>query len=118
MNDKAMGLIETRGFVGAVEAADAMVKASNVKLVSRDYPGSGLVMVAVTGDVASVKAAIDAGVAAAKKVGEIVGVHVIPRPHPELEKFKSKKLVRNGKRTVPETAAPKPKKAEAGSESP
>ena len=95
MNDKAMGLIETRGFVGAVEAADAMVKASNVKLVSRDYPGSGLVMVAVTGDVASVKAAVDAGVAAAKKVGEIVGVHVIPRPHPAVSPHRSTAIKNN-----------------------
>lgn len=111
MNDKAMGFIETRGFVGAVEAADTMVKAADVKLVSRDYPGSGLVTVAVSGDVGSVKAAVDAGAAAAKRVGEVIAVHIIPRPHPELAKFKSKKMVRNGKSTISGPAEPKPKKS-------
>ncbi len=112
MAEEAMGLIETRGFVGAVEAADAMVKTANVKLVSRDYAGSGLVMVVVTGDVGAVKAAVDAGVIAAKNVGEVIGAHVIPRPHPELEKFKSKSLVRNEKRTIAGTEEPQPKKSE------
>ena len=100
MNGEAMGLIETRGLVEALEAADAMVKVANVKLISKDYAGSGLVAIAISGDVGSVKAAVEAGAAAAKKVGEVVSVHVIPRPHEELEKFKSKKLVRQGKRTI------------------
>ena len=112
MSNEAMGLIETKGFVGAAEAADAMVKAANVKLVSSDYAGSGLVMVVVTGDVGAVSAAVDAGAAAAKKVGEVISVHVIPRPHPELEKLKSKKPVRNGKGTIPEAGKPEPKKSD------
>ena len=112
MNNEAMGLIETKGFVGAAEAADAMVKAANVKLVSRDYAGSGLVMVTVTGDVGAVKAAVEAGVAAAKKVGDVISVHVIPRPHQDLEKFSSGKLVRNGKRTVSGEKKPETKESD------
>ena len=81
----ALGMIETRGLVGAVEAADAMVKAANVTLIGREQVGSGLVTVMVRGDVGAVKAATDAGAAAAKKVGELVSVHVIPRPHSEVE---------------------------------
>ncbi len=81
----ALGLIETRGLVGAIEAADAMVKAANVTLVGREQVGGGLVTVMVRGDVGAVKAATDAGAAAAAKVGEIVSVHVIPRPHSETE---------------------------------
>ncbi|HXF73557.1 MAG TPA: BMC domain-containing protein [Actinomycetota bacterium] len=81
----ALGLIETRGLVGAIEAADAMVKAANVTLVGREQVGGGLVTVMVRGDVGAVKAATDAGAAAAAKVGEIVSVHVIPRPHNETE---------------------------------
>ena len=81
----ALGLIETRGLVGAIEAADAMVKAANVTLVGRQQVGGGLVTVMVRGDVGAVKAATDAGAAAAAKVGEIVSVHVIPRPHSETE---------------------------------
>lgn len=81
----ALGMIETRGLVGAVEAADAMVKAANVELVGREQIGSGLVTVFVRGDVAAVKAATDAGAAAADRVGELVSVHVIPRPHSEVE---------------------------------
>ncbi len=81
----ALGLIETRGLVGAVEAADAMVKAASVTLVGRDKIGGGYVTVMVRGDVGAVKAATDAGAAAARKVGEVVSVHVIPRPHGELE---------------------------------
>ncbi|MBC8390325.1 MAG: BMC domain-containing protein [Actinobacteria bacterium] len=100
MNGEAMGLIETKGLVGSVEAADAMVKAANVKLVSKEYAGGGLVMITVTGDVGAVKAAVDAGAAAAKKVGEVVSVHVIPRPHGELDKVVSGKKVRTGKGTV------------------
>ncbi len=81
----ALGLVETKGLVGAIEAADAMVKAANVELVGREQVGSGLVTVLVRGDVGAVKAATDAGAAAAERVGEIVSVHVIPRPHSEVE---------------------------------
>ena len=81
----ALGMIETKGLVGAVEAADAMVKAANVTLVGREQVGSGLVTVMVRGDVGAVKAATDAGAAAAERVGEIISVHVIPRPHGEVE---------------------------------
>jgi ethanolamine utilization protein EutM len=83
---EALGMIETKGFVGAVEAADAMVKAANVVLVGREYIGAGYVTVLVRGDVGAVKAATDAGAAAARRVGELVSVHVIPRPHVELER--------------------------------
>jgi ethanolamine utilization protein EutM len=82
---EALGMIETKGFVGAVEAADAMSKAANVVLVGREYIGGGYVTVFVRGDVGAVKAATDAGAAAARRVGELVSVHVIPRPHRELE---------------------------------
>ena len=82
---KALGLIETKGLVGSVEAADAMVKAANVKLIGSEKIGGGYVTVMVRGDVGAVKAATDAGAAAAKKVGELVSVHVIPRPHQDLE---------------------------------
>ena len=81
----ALGLIETRGLVGAIEAADAMIKAANVRLVGREQIGGGLVTVMVRGDVGAVKAATDAGAVAAGKVGEVVSVHVIPRPHEEVE---------------------------------
>lgn len=81
----ALGLIETRGLVGAVEAADAMVKAANVQLVGREQVGGGLVAVMVRGDVGAVKAATDAGAVAADKIGEVLSVHVIPRPHDELD---------------------------------
>jgi ethanolamine utilization protein EutM len=81
----ALGLIETRGLVGAIEAADAMVKAANVHLIGREQIGGGLVTVMVRGDVGAVKAATDAGAAAAGKIGEIVSVHVIPRPHEDVE---------------------------------
>ena len=87
MNGEALGLIETRGLVGAIEAADAMVKAANVTLVGQRLTGGGLVTVMVRGDVGAVKAATDAGAAAAKKVGEIVSIHVIPRPHADTEKI-------------------------------
>ncbi|MDR1657618.1 MAG: BMC domain-containing protein [Deltaproteobacteria bacterium] len=82
---RALGLIETKGLVGAVEAADAMVKAANVTLIGRVMVGGGLVTVMVRGDVGAVKAATDAGAAAAGRVGELLSVHVIPRPHPEVE---------------------------------
>lgn len=81
----ALGLIETKGLVGAVEAADAMVKAANVTLIGRELVGGGLVTVLVRGDVGAVKAATDAGAAAAQRVGELLSVHVIPRPHAEVE---------------------------------
>lgn len=81
----ALGMIETKGLVGAVEAADAMVKSANVQLVGREQIGGGLVTVMVRGDVGAVKAATDAGAAAADAVGELLSVHVIPRPHDEVE---------------------------------
>ena len=81
----ALGMVETRGFIAALEAADAMVKAANVTLIGKTQVGSGLVAILVRGDVGAVKAATDAGAAAAAKVGEMVSVHVIPRPHDEIE---------------------------------
>ena len=84
---EALGLIETRGFVALVEASDAMVKAANVNLVGYEKIGGGYVTAVVRGDVAAVKAATDAGAAAANKVGELVTVHVIPRPHANVEKI-------------------------------
>ena len=81
----ALGMVKTHGLVGAIEAADAMVKAANVTLVGSEKIGSGLVTVMVRGDVGAVKAAVDAGAAAAKIVGEVVSVHVIPRPHSDTE---------------------------------
>ena len=87
---EALGLIETRGFVGAIEAADAMVKAANVRLVGKEKTGSGLVTVMVRGDVGAVKAATEAGAEAARRVGELVSVHVIPRPHADVEELLKK----------------------------
>ena len=84
---EALGMVETKGLVAAIEAADAMVKAANVLLVGYEKIGSGLVTVMVRGDVGAVKAATDAGAAAAQRVGEIVSVHVIPRPHTDIEKI-------------------------------
>lgn len=84
-NTNALGMVETRGLVGAIEAADAMVKAANVQLVGKEQVGGGLVTVMVRGDVGAVKAATDAGAAAAEKVGELISVHVIPRPHAEVD---------------------------------
>lgn len=81
----ALGMVETRGLIGAIEAADAMVKAANVVLIGSEYVGGGFVTVMVRGDVGAVKAATDAGAAAAKRVGEVVSVHVIPRPHADVE---------------------------------
>ena len=83
---EALGMIETKGLTGAIEAADAMVKAANVVLEGKEYIGAGFVLVTVRGDVGAVKAATDAGAAAARRVGELVSVHVIPRPHEEAEK--------------------------------
>lgn len=83
----ALGMIETKGLIGSVEAADAMAKAANVVLVGKEYIGAGYVTVMVRGDVGAVKAATDAGAAAARRVGELVSVHVIPRPHSEVERI-------------------------------
>jgi ethanolamine utilization protein EutM len=85
-NGEALGLVETKGLVGAIEAADAMVKAANVQLLGKQSIGGGLVTVMVSGDVGAVKAATDAGSAAAQRVGELVAVHVLPRPHSDIEK--------------------------------
>jgi microcompartment protein CcmL/EutN len=82
---EALGMIETRGMVAMIEASDAMVKAANVQLVGWEKIGSGYVTVLVRGDVASVRAATDAGAAAARRIGELISVHVIPRPHSSLE---------------------------------
>ena len=84
-NTNALGMVETRGLVGAIEAADAMVKSANVQLIGKEQVGGGLVTVMVRGDVGAVKSATDAGAAAAEKVGELISVHVIPRPHNEVE---------------------------------
>ena len=87
MQQEALGMVETKGLVGAIEAADAMVKSANVSLVGYEKIGSGLVTVMVRGDVGAVKASTDAGAAAAQKVGEVVSVHAIPRPHTDVEKI-------------------------------
>ena len=81
----ALGMVETRGLISAVEAADAMLKAANVVLIGSEYVGGGFVTVMVRGDVGAVKAATDAGAAAAKRVGDLISVHVIPRPHEDVE---------------------------------
>jgi|SRR5690625_1170740 len=83
-NTNALGMVETKGLVGAIEAADAMVKAANVTLIGKEQIGAGLVTVLVSGDVGAIKAATDAGAAAADRVGELISVHVIPRPHAEV----------------------------------
>ena len=85
VNNTALGMVETKGLVGAIEAADAMVKAANVTLIGKEHVGGGLVTVFVRGDVGAVKAATDAGAAAAERVGELKSVHVIPRPHSDVE---------------------------------
>ncbi len=85
MATEALGMVETKGLVGAIEAADAMVKAANVHLIGKELVGGGLVTVMVRGDVGAVKAATDAGAAAAQRVGELLSVHVIPRPHNDVE---------------------------------
>ena len=87
MSLEALGLVETKGLVASIEAADAMVKAANVVLIGKEYIGAGYVTVMVRGDVGAVKAATDAGAAAARRVGELVAVHVIPRPNNEVEKI-------------------------------
>ena len=86
MASQAIGMIETRGYVAALSAADAMVKAANVEIVARNEVGGGLVSVVVRGDVGAVKAATEAGVEQANQIGEVVAVHVIPRPHADLGK--------------------------------
>ena len=85
MEKQALGMVETKGLVGSIEAADAMVKAANVHLIGKVHVGGGLVTVMVRGDVGAVKASVEAGGAAAKSVGELVSVHVIPRPHDDVE---------------------------------
>jgi ethanolamine utilization protein EutM len=85
LDQEALGMVETRGLVGAIEAADAMVKAAKVTLVGREYIGSGFVTVFVRGDVGAVKAATDAGAAAARRIGDLVSVHVIPMPYEQVE---------------------------------
>ena len=87
MAQEALGMIETRGLTAAIEAADAMVKAAEVVLIGTEKIGSGLVSVMVRGDVGAVKAAVEAGLAAAQKLGEIIATHVIPRPHADVEKL-------------------------------
>lgn len=87
MQQDALGMVETKGLIGAVEASDAMVKAANVRLIGKTLVGGGLVTVIVRGDVGAVKAATDAGAAAAQRVGELKSVHVIPRPHTDVEKI-------------------------------
>ena len=87
MSLEALGMVETRGLVAAIEAADAMVKAANVELIGTEKIGSGLVSVMVRGDVGAVKAATESGGNAASKLGELVAIHVIPRPHADVEKI-------------------------------
>ena len=101
MDTNALGMIETKGLIGAIEAADAMVKSANVQLIGKEQVGGGLVTVMVRGDVGAVKAATDAGAAAAEKVGELVSVHVIARPHMEVDAILPKG------RTVPHPPAGK-----------
>ena len=102
MDKQALGMVETKGLVGAIEAADAMVKAANVTLIGKQQIGSGLVTVMVRGDVGAVKAAVDAGAASAKRVGELVAVHVIPSPHGDVEgilpKAQGQKTAATGKK--------------------
>ena len=107
MDKQALGLVETKGLVGAIEAADAMVKAANVTLIGKENIGSGLVTVMVRGDVGAVKASVEAGSAAAKRVGELVSAHVIPRPHDEVEDI----LPKHGAAEKPAAEKPAAKKA-------
>ena len=85
--NEALGMVETRGLVAAIEAADAMVKAANVQLIGSEKIGSGLVSVMVRGDVGAVKAAVEAGSATASRLGEVIATHVIPRPHSDVEQI-------------------------------
>lgn len=93
MKYDAIGMIETKGLVASIEAADAMVKAANVTLIGKELVGGGLVTVLIRGDVGAVKAATDAGAEAAKKVGELISVHVIPRPHSEVSEILPNNIV-------------------------
>ena len=97
---QALGMIETKGLVASIEAADAMVKAANVTLIGKEHVGGGLVTVMVRGDVGAVKAATDAGAAAAERVGELISVHVIPRPHEEVESHPSDQTNASGMNAV------------------
>lgn len=108
----ALGLIETKGLVGAIEAADAMVKAANVKIIGKEKSSGALITIKIVGEVAAVKSAVDAGTAAAQRVGELVAAHVIPRPHDELEFFiepKKKVKVKNKPIASPRKSSPPPK---------
>ena len=87
MKVKAIGLIETKGLVGMIEAADAMLKTANVRLIGKEHMGGGFMTVIVEGEVTAVKASVDAGAAAAKRVGEVISIHIIQRPHEEIEKL-------------------------------
>ena len=98
---QALGMIETKGLVAAIEAADAMVKAANVMLIGKEQVGGGLVTVMVRGDVGAVKSAADAGAAAAERTGELVSVHVIPRPHNEVEEILPARRSAAGQGMVP-----------------
>lgn len=114
---KALGLIETRGLVAAIEAADAMVKAAKVRFLGRQKVKAGLVAVMVSGDVGAVKAAVDAGTAAGKRVGEVVSSHVIPRPHEDIDFIipagpEEKKATKNKQKPVRKPAAKKTKKSQ------
>ena len=100
---QALGLIETKGLVAAIESADAMLKAAEVRLLEKTFVGGGLVTITVTGDVGAVKAATDAGAAAAQRVGELLSVHVIPRPHEELEYILGSSQVDPPVEVLPET---------------
>ena len=108
MEKQALGLVETKGLVGAIEAADAMVKAANVTMIGKENIGSGLVTVMARGDVGAVKASVEAGASAAKRVGELVSAHVIPRPHDEVEDILPKQATAAEK---PATEKPAAKKA-------
>ena len=107
MNSGAIGLIETKGLVGAVEASDAMVKTADVVMISKAYIGSGIVTVICQGEVAAVKSAVEAGTIAAKRISEVLATHIIPRPHQELDKIISGKNVRSGRGTIPKSRTPK-----------
>lgn len=98
---QALGMIETKGLIAAIEAADAMTKAANIMLMGKEKVGGGIITVMITGDIGAVKAAVDAGAAAAEQVGHLVGVHVIPRPHDEIENILKKEVVE--KEVVEET---------------
>jgi len=113
--EEALGLIETRGLVAAIEAADAMVKAANVRFLGRQKVKAGLITVMVAGDVGAVKAATDAGAAACQRIGQMVSAHVIPRPHGEIDKVlpkgpKEKSTGATGPRKPPRKAGPRRKK--------